>query len=126
MRGQRVQAVAGHDRDRDDRRADGDRLGLGDQRVGVVAEVGLGEHDHRLRAALPGGGQIALQPPGVEVGVQRGDQQRHVDVGGDHLRRLHGVGGLAQEGRAPRHHRVDGARPSSERGASATQSPTTG
>src|SRR3712207_8267956 len=39
---------------RSDRDAERDRLGLGDARGHVVAEVALAEHDHGLGAALPG------------------------------------------------------------------------
>ena len=108
MRGERLQPRAGDDRDGQHRRAERDALRLGDGGVGIGGEVGLGQHHHRLGAALPGGGQVALQPPGVEVGVQRGDQQRHVDVGGHHLLVRDRVGGLADEGGAPRQHGVDG------------------
>ena len=68
--GQRLQALAAHRRDRIHRRADGHGLDLGGQRLDVVAGVGLGQHHHRRRAAFPGRGQITLDPPEAQIGVQ--------------------------------------------------------
>ena len=83
-------------------------LDLGLVRVAVLAQVRLGQHHHRGGAALPGGGQVALDAARVEVGVQRRDQEGHVDVGGDHLRRAATADRLAHEGAAARQQVVDG------------------
>jgi hypothetical protein len=93
------------------RHADGDRLDLGPQRCRILAEIGLGQNDHRRGAAFPGGGEIALDAARVEVTVQRGDQEGHVDVGGDNLRTAGATCGLAHERTAPRQHIVDGGAP---------------
>ena len=46
----------------------------------VAAEVGLVEDDHRLDAASPGEGEVALQPAHVEVMVECHDDEDGVDV----------------------------------------------
>ena len=93
------QPLAGAHRHRQHRRPGGDGEDLGGQALDVVAGVGLGQQEHRPRPALQRGGQVAFQPARVEIGVQRGRQQGHVDVGGHHLHRLGGAGGHAGEGR---------------------------
>ena len=102
-----VEPVARHVRDRNHGDAEGDRLDLVDGRVDVVGEVGLGEDEHRLRAALPGEREVALEAPEVQVLVDRGDDEDDVDVGGEDLllRRL--PGGLARELRAAREDGLD-------------------
>ena len=56
------------------------------------------------------GGEITLDPAGIEVCVQRRDQKGDVDIGGDDLRLAQAVGRSADERRAPRQDRVDGGR----------------
>ena len=45
---------------------------------------------------------------GVEIGIQRGDQEGHVDIGGDDLRAAAAAHRLAHEGAAARQQMVDG------------------
>ena len=79
-------------------------------RLDVGAQVGLGEDDDRVGAALPGQRHVALDPADVQVLVERRDEEEHVDVGGDHL--LGGLvpGLLSAEGRPAREDGLDGAR----------------
>ena len=122
--GQRVQALAGDGRHHVHGHADRDGLDLGLARAGVGAQVGLGQHDDGRGAALPGGGEVALDAAGVEVGIQRGDQEGHVDIGGDHLRGVAAAHGLAQEGAAARQQMVDGG--AAFRGADRGRHPVAG
>ena len=85
-------------------------LDLGDQAIGVRAGVGLGEHDDRLGAALPGCREIALQPAQAEVAVERGDQKNEVDVGRHHLRAAAWSGSPADEHAGTRQQVMDGRR----------------
>ncbi len=55
------------------------------QRLHVFTAVGLGQHQHRPRAAGVDQHQIALQPAQVEVAIQPGDHQHGVDIGRDRL-----------------------------------------
>ncbi len=54
-------------------------------------KVGLVEEDDAVRAAAGDGHEVALDAPGVEVAVRRGDDEDHVHVGRDDL----GAGGAA-------------------------------
>ena len=67
----------------------------------VVDEIDLVEHDDRVGAALPDGGQVALDPPRIEIAVGRGDEAEDVDVGRDHLRGGVRVRRAADHGRPP-------------------------
>jgi hypothetical protein len=96
--------------DRVDGHAEGDRLDLQRAQLPLGAEVGLRQQDDRLRAALPRGREVALEPAQVEVLVQRHDQEDGVDVRGQHLL-LRGVQrDLARELRGAREDVVDGGR----------------
>jgi serine/threonine protein phosphatase PrpC len=53
--------------------------------LGFGAEVGFVQDHHRLRAALVGEGEVAFDPPRIEVAVESHHDERHVDVGCDHL-----------------------------------------
>ena len=67
-------------------------LHLGKIRPVVLHQIRLGQQDHRGGSGLPGKGQIPLQPPGVEVLVQRLHDEhiikirRHRLVPGDRTR----------------------------------------
>ena len=76
-----------------------DRDGLG-QGSEVVDEIDLVEHDDRVCPALPDRGQVALDPPRIEIAVGRGDEAEDVDIGRDHLRGGVRVGRAADHGRA--------------------------
>src|SRR5262249_17376375 len=107
--GERVEAVAGVGADRGDRHAGRGRRELG-ERVGELArvdEVDLADDDDRRRAAVPRGGEIALEAAGAGVAVGRGGGQEAADVGGDDLLRVAAAGGAADELRAPRQDVVD-------------------
>ena len=80
------------------------------------------------RAALPREDQVALEPAQAQVLVHRGDEERDVDVRGEHLLLGRLPGGLARELREPRQDGRDRAHgePASAPGATTTQSPTTG
>jgi hypothetical protein len=57
----------------------------GDIGVGVVGEIGLGEHNHRRRFRLARQSQIAFEPRHVEILIAGGDEEERVDIGGDEL-----------------------------------------
>ncbi len=82
-------------------------LDLGEERRRLVDEVGLREQHDRLRPALPGHGQVALEAARVEVERQRLGEERDVDVRREHLL----AGGLphllARDRGAPRKERLD-------------------
>ena len=80
----------------------GDRRHVGDGELRGGVEVGLRQHDHRPRAALPGEDEVALEPAQVEVLVHRGDEESDVDVRREHLLLGRLPGGLARELRVPR------------------------
>jgi hypothetical protein len=68
-----------------DGHAHGHRLGFEQATVGILAAVELVEHDDGPGAAVPGGGEVALDAARVEVAVQPGDEEDGVDVGRHHL-----------------------------------------
>ncbi len=81
--------------------------------AGVVAQIGLGQHEDRDRAAVIGEGEVTLQPGRVEIGVERGGDEQRIDIGGDQL-----VAGILASGAAvqkalaiehPHHERAVGA-----------------
>ena len=94
--------------------------------LGIGAQVGLGQHHDRRGAALPGGGEVALDAARVEVRVERGHQEGNVDIGRHDLRGMRAADRLAHEGAAAREQVMDGG--AALRGADgrATQSPATG
>ena len=75
----------------------------------VRAEVGLGQDDERLRLGVGGERQEALEPAHVEVAVERPDDEREVDVGGEHLRLGAAVAGRAGDPAPARQQRVHDA-----------------
>jgi hypothetical protein len=80
-----VQALAGHGADGQDLDA-GRREGeLGHRAGHPVEPVGLGQHDHRRRPALPGQGEQALHAAGAPAGLAGDGDEHGVDVGGEHL-----------------------------------------
>ena len=70
------------------------RDALGERHRGgpLGLDVGLGQHDDRLDAAVPGHRREALQAAGVHGPVEPVDDQREVDVGREHLARDVGAG----------------------------------
>ena len=70
--------------------------------MGSVCGIALVDDDDRDRAAVPGGREVALEPPRVEVEAESGDDEHRVDVRGHDL--LHGsrVRLLARERGPPR------------------------
>jgi hypothetical protein len=64
------------------------RLDESELGVRIVRGIHLVDDDHGARAAVPGRGQVALEPPRVEVEAERGDDEHGVDVRRDDL--LHG------------------------------------
>ena len=54
---------------------------------GVWAQVGFCQNHHRACPAVPGKGQVALQPPEIKISVERHADKYRVNVGGNHLLR---------------------------------------
>src|SRR5207249_5519692 len=92
------------------RYADGDALDRENCLGDVRREVGLRQHHNGLGAALPGDGDVALEPAQAEVVVEPGEQESRVDVRREHLlgRILAGV--LADERTSTREDRRDRGR----------------
>jgi hypothetical protein len=88
-----------------ERRPDVERL-----RRRVVAQVGLGEHDQRVGLRVGREREEALQPAHVQIAVQRPDDERQVDVRGQHLRLAAIVAAGAGDPALAREQRVDDAR----------------
>jgi hypothetical protein len=86
--------------------SEGDGLRFGDRLGGIVREIRLGQHDHRVGAAVPRGGQVALEPPRLEVAHAVGDEEDGVDVRRDDLL-LCEPRFLAREARSPRQDGTD-------------------
>jgi hypothetical protein len=105
VRVERLETVAGGGADRKHIGAERYRLRLEHEPLRVLAEVGLGEQDHRLRAALPAERQVPLQPAQAEPLVERVDQEYDVDVGRHDLPDRLLAGGLPREAGAPLHQR---------------------
>ena len=59
----------------------------GDIGMGVVDEIGLGQHDHRHHLGLAGEGQVAFEARNIEVAVAGRHDEERVDVGRDELDR---------------------------------------
>ena len=105
--GKFAEAGASLGADRDDGGVAGDGGDLGGDLVGVVEQVGFVEEDDGLGAALAGDGEEALDAAEVEIGVERGDEEDGVEVGGDGLLVAVLAGGAAAETRFPREHGED-------------------
>ena len=101
------ETVSGDGAHRTDRDADRDGLDLEELRLRVLGDVALVDDDHRCRAAVPGCGQITLEPAGVEIAAEGGDDEDRVDVGGHDLDDGSTPGLLACEGGPPRQDRLD-------------------
>ena len=84
-----------------------DGLHLGQVTVGIRRGIALVRDDDGIRAAVPGGGEIPLEAPRVEVLPERGDEEDGVDVCRHHLRDGAPPGLLARERRAARQDRLD-------------------
>ena len=103
-----VEPDAGHGALDDDVHAGRDLLGEIALVVDVLGDVGLGEHDDRLRTALPCEHELALEAADVDaLARERLDDEDHVDVGDEHL--LVGLlaGVLARERARARQDRFD-------------------
>ena len=67
----------------------------------IVEPVGLRQHDLRHRTALPDRHEIPLDPPRLEIGAERGDDERDVDVRRERLRFGRAAGSLADDRTSP-------------------------
>jgi hypothetical protein len=76
-----VQSPFGQGPDGHDRNPRRDGRGPGKNVREVLPEVGLVEDDDRAGPAGPGGRQVALDPPKVEIAVEPADEEDGVDVG---------------------------------------------
>ena len=83
------------------------RPNLGQARLGVGAEIGFVQKDHRFRPALADHDHLALQPPDIEVEVQPLDEEDRVDVGGQDLLLGPSSGGASRQAGAARQDGVD-------------------
>ncbi len=106
--------VAGQRGQDDDRDAGRDGLDRHEPTLEVEGDVGLVQDDDRGHAARPGHRQVALEASQVEVVVETGDEERHVDVRREHLLvgKMTGVaaapvGRAAHERRTARQHGRD-------------------
>jgi hypothetical protein len=90
-----------------DRQSDRDALDREYGFVHVLAEIGLRQDDDRLRAALPRGGDVALEAAEAEVVVEPGQEEGGVDVRGEDLVGRVVAGVLAHEGGPPPQDRRD-------------------
>src|SRR6266511_5571715 len=104
-----VDPLAGHGADGVDGDAERDSLDLGDEQGALFdrAQVGLVQNNRGLGAAFPRGRQVALDPPDVQVAVERGYEEDRVDVGGEHLLLRLAEVHLAGDLRPPRQHGLD-------------------
>ena len=109
-RRQLVEPRTGDVREREHGHAAGDRLHFGDGGLRGGVEVGLRQHDHGPRAALPREDEVALEPAQVEVLVHRRDEEADVDVRREHLLLGRLPGRLAGELREARQDGGDRAR----------------
>ena len=89
------------------RDADRDGLRFGEL-LEVVADVELRQHEHRIGARVPGGDEVALDAPRVEVTVEAGDEQHGVDVRHQDVLLGFEPRGLAGHLRVARENRLDG------------------
>ena len=84
-------------------------LGFRDLLV-VLADVELRQHDDGLCARLPRRDEIPLEPAGVEVSVEAGDEEHRVDVRDERVLLGLQPGRLARDLRAARQHGFDRGR----------------
>ena len=103
---QPVHALAGEVRDRDERDAQRHGLELEQLRRDVLVEIDLRHDDDGVGPALPGGRQVPLETPRVQVVAERGDDEDGVDVRRDDLL-LRGPDAGARERRPARQNGVD-------------------
>ena len=107
---QRVEAGAVDGAQREHRHGAAQRRAHVEHRAGrVVAQVGLRQDDDRLGLRVGGEREEALDPAQVEVAVERPDDERDVDVRGEHLRLGAAVARGARDPAAARQQRVDDA-----------------
>ena len=71
--------------DDDHRHAEGHLLQLPPRRLGIVDEIGLGEHHDRVGAAVERQHQLALEPALVRRHGERVAEEDDVDVGGERV-----------------------------------------
>ena len=69
----------------------------GERGVEVVGQVGLGEHEDRVGAGVPGQRLAALDPAGGDRSVEAAHEQHEVEVGGEELLVLAARGPAAQQ-----------------------------
>src|SRR3954469_11751779 len=95
------EARSGHGADGKNGNAECDRLHLRQSLGRGLGEVALVDDDDRSAAAVPGSGEVPLEPASVQILSERRDEKERVDVRSDDL--LHGSPPrlLAREGRAP-------------------------
>lgn len=106
-RGEDVDALAGLCGDDVDVDPGGGRLDLGAGGIGVEGEVGLRQHDERLRPGLPGDDEVALDRRQVDPRLE-GDRDQHVvEVGRHDLGVGPLTGGRADDRGAPRQDHSD-------------------
>ena len=86
------------------------RLHVAHQFRRPVVQVRLVEQDHRTHAALAREGEVALEPPRIEVLVHVGDDEERVEIGREDLRLGQLPGRLAEQHGPARQHRVDDGR----------------
>src|SRR5215207_314927 len=105
-----LDAVAGLGADWMDGDAERDRLGFRELSLEIRREIGLVEDDDRIRAALPGRREVALEPAHVEVPlVESHHEEGDFDVRDKHLFRDRGPRCLPRELAASRQNEVDQA-----------------
>src|SRR5207302_6608032 len=63
-----------------DWRSRGQRLDIGSGLHGVGAQVRFVQNDDGLRAALPREEKITLDAAEIEIAIESGDDEKHVDV----------------------------------------------
>jgi hypothetical protein len=103
--GERVESCSGVHADRQHRHGGAEREpDVGDARRRVGVEVGLGEHHDGVRAGVGGEREHALEPAHAEVAVERAEDERDVDVRGQHLRLGPAAGRGARDPAAARQH----------------------
>ena len=77
--------------------------------VGVVGQIGLGQHHHRLHTRIHGQRQIAFHPGQVELLVAGADEEHHIHVGGNELHVTRLVDAHAFEQALPLQQTLNGA-----------------
>ena len=95
-----VQSAAIHCADRKHGDSRGQRHRFRQTDRDIDAGIRLVQYYYRAGAALPGNGEIALNPAWIEIGIQPAYQAYGIDVGGNHLR-ADRCAGLFPEERCP-------------------------